>query len=96
LLGERSGEQCQVERPAADEGVVHHQGPAREPQLHMPWMFEPSPGMERQLLQRHWRALAHWKPARWHLPLAVYLDEQPIGVQDLWATDFARLRTVGT
>jgi RimJ/RimL family protein N-acetyltransferase len=59
-------------------------------------MYEPSPGLERQLLQRYWRALAHWKPASWHLPLAIYLDGQPIGVQDLWATDFARLRSVGT
>jgi RimJ/RimL family protein N-acetyltransferase len=67
-----------------------------EPQLHLPWMYEPSPRLERQLLQRYWRALAHWKPASWHLPLAIYLDGQPIGVQDLWATDFARLRSVGT
>lgn len=67
-----------------------------EPQLHLPWMYEPSPGMERQFFQRYWRALAHWKPSSWHLPLAIYLEERPIGVQDLWATDYARLRSVGT
>jgi RimJ/RimL family protein N-acetyltransferase len=67
-----------------------------EAQLHLPWMYEPSQGMERQFLQRYWRALAHWKPDSWHLPLAVYLDGQPVGIQDMWASDFARLRSVGT
>ncbi|HEX6525719.1 MAG TPA: GNAT family protein [Streptosporangiaceae bacterium] len=67
-----------------------------EPQLHLPWMYQPSPDMERQFLQRYWRALAHWKPESWHLPLAIYLDGQPIGIQDMWASDFARLRSVGT
>ncbi len=69
---------------------------AGEPQLHLPWMYEPSPGMERQFLQRYWRALAHWKPESWHLPLAVFLGGRPVGVQDLWANDFARVRSVGT
>jgi hypothetical protein len=36
-------------------------------------------GMERQFLQRYWRALAHWKPESWHRPLAIYLDGRPIG-----------------
>jgi RimJ/RimL family protein N-acetyltransferase len=65
-------------------------------QYQMSWMYEPSPDMERQLFQRHWRALADWRPESWHLPLAVYLDRRPIGVQALWATDFSRLRSVGT
>ena len=67
-----------------------------EPQLHLPWMYAPTPDMEHQFLQRHWRALAHWKPGSWHLPLTVYLDSRPIGIQDIWASDFARLRSVGT
>jgi RimJ/RimL family protein N-acetyltransferase len=67
-----------------------------EPQLHLPWMYQPSPGMDRQFLQRYWRALAHWKPESWHLPLAVYLEGRPVGVQDIWANDFARVRSVGT
>ncbi len=62
----------------------------------MPWMYGDSPDMERQLLQRHWRALAHWKPASWHLPLAVFADAEPIGMQDLWAEEFALRRSVGT
>ena len=66
------------------------------PQLQMPWMYGDSPDMERRLLQRHWRALAHWKPLSWHLPLAVFLGAEPIGMQDLWAEDFAARRSVGT
>jgi hypothetical protein len=56
----------------------------------------PDTGHGTQLLQRHWRALAHWKPDSWHLPLTVYLNRQPIGIQDIWAGDFARLRSAGT
>jgi RimJ/RimL family protein N-acetyltransferase len=59
-------------------------------------MYDPSPGMERQFVQRYWRALAHWQPESWHLPLAIYRDGQPIGIQDVWANDFARIRSVGT
>ena len=67
-----------------------------EPRLHLAWMYEPSPDMERKFLQRYWRALAHWRPESWHLPLAVFLAGTPIGVQDIWANDFAHVRSVGT
>ena len=66
------------------------------PGLQMPWMCEPSPAMERQLLQRHWRALAHWKPGSWHLPLAIFLAGEPVGMQDLWAEDFTVRRSVAS
>jgi len=58
-------------------------------------MYGGSPGTERQLLQRRWRALVHWKPSSWHLPLAVFLAAEPVGMQDLWAEEFARRRSVG-
>jgi RimJ/RimL family protein N-acetyltransferase len=67
-----------------------------EPRLQMPWMYEPSPAMERRLVQRYWRSLAHWKPESWHLAMAVYVDGEPVGVQDIWANDFVRARSVGT
>jgi RimJ/RimL family protein N-acetyltransferase len=67
-----------------------------EPRLHLEWMYEPSPGMERKFVQRHWRALAHWRPESWHLPLAVYVGGEPAGIQDMWANDFAHVRSVGT
>jgi RimJ/RimL family protein N-acetyltransferase len=86
----REEELCALARAAR---VIAAEG---EPQLHLPWMYEPSPKMERQFLQRCWRALAHWKPESWHLPLAIFLDGRPTGVQDLWANDFARVRSVST
>jgi RimJ/RimL family protein N-acetyltransferase len=64
--------------------------------LQMPWMYGGSPDMERQLLQRHWRALAQWKAASWHLPLAVFLAAEPVGMQDLWAEEFSQRRSVST
>jgi RimJ/RimL family protein N-acetyltransferase len=67
-----------------------------EPRLQMSWMYDDSPAMERQVLQRHWRALAHWRPESWHLLLAVFADSEPIGIQGMWADDFARCRSVGT
>lgn len=67
-----------------------------EPRLHLEWMYEPSPGMERKFVQRYWRALAHWRPGSWHLPLGVFLGGTPVGVQDMWANDFAHARSVGT
>jgi RimJ/RimL family protein N-acetyltransferase len=83
------------ELPALTQAARDIAGPDG-PRLQMPWMYGDSPDMERQLLQRHWRALAHWKPDSWHLPLAVFADAEPIGMQDLWAEEFALRRSVGT
>jgi RimJ/RimL family protein N-acetyltransferase len=83
------------ELPALTDAARDIAGPA-DPRLQMPWMYGGSPDMERHLLQRHWRALAHWKTASWHLPLAVFLAAEPIGMQDLWAEEFAQRRSAGT
>jgi RimJ/RimL family protein N-acetyltransferase len=83
------------ELPALAEAAREIAGPDG-PRLQMPWMYSGSPDMERQLLQRHWRALAHWKPASWHLPLTVFVGAGPVGIQDLWAEEFAQRRSVGT
>jgi RimJ/RimL family protein N-acetyltransferase len=83
------------ELPALARAARDIAGPD-DPRLQMPWMYGDFPDMERRLLQRHWRALAHWKPASWHLPLAVFLAAEPIGMQDLWAEEFALRRSVGT
>ena len=57
---------------------------AGEPGYQRTWMYEPSPVMERRLLQQHWRDLAHWQPESWHLGLAAFRGNAPIGMQDLW------------
>ncbi|MEV4582725.1 GNAT family N-acetyltransferase [Nonomuraea jabiensis] len=54
------------------------------------------PAGERQFLQRHWRALAHWRPASWGLHLAVRLDGTAIGMQNIWVTGFTTVRSVET
>jgi RimJ/RimL family protein N-acetyltransferase len=83
------------ELPALAQAAREIAGPD-EPRLQMPWMYEPSPAMEHHLVQRYWRSLAHWKPESWHLAIALIVDDEPVGIQDIWANDFARVRSVGT
>ena len=71
-------------------------GPVGGGRYQRSWMYEPSPVMERRLLQQHWRDLAQWRPASWHLGLAAFLDGVPIGMQDVWAVDFTVTRSVTT
>ncbi|MEV4116992.1 GNAT family protein [Nonomuraea sp. NPDC049695] len=73
-----------------------HLQPAGQVRFQQSFLYAPSPERERQLLQRHWRALAHWRPDSWDLQLAVRLDGTAIGLQSMWATDFAITRTVET
>ena len=47
-------------------------------------------------LQFYWGTRASWKVERWSLPFAVHLEGQPIGVQELSATNFHTNRTVDT
>jgi RimJ/RimL family protein N-acetyltransferase len=60
------------------------------------WTDLPSPAFERGFLAFFWSCRASWTPERWQLPMAVVLDDRPIGIQELRATDFATLRTVDT
>jgi len=60
------------------------------------WMYEPSPKMERELLQRYWNRLGSWTANDWHLKFVAYLDDQPIGLQDIWAEKFPAKRSVYT
>lgn len=60
------------------------------------WTDLPSPAFERGFAQYHWGRRADWRPERWALELMVSRDGLPIGMQGLFATDFARLRTVSS
>jgi RimJ/RimL family protein N-acetyltransferase len=62
----------------------------------IPWTDLPSPEFERSFLRYFWRRRASWTPTEWRLPLAVIRDGRPIGMQEVWATDFATRRTVQT
>lgn len=71
----------------ADEG---------QPVFLVAWDELPSPAFERQFLLHWWTTRGTWRPERWQLPLAVFLGGEPIGVQDILASDFAVRRTVET
>ena len=60
------------------------------------WTDLASPAFERGFLQFYWGCRASWTPEAWQLPMAVVLNDRPIGVQDLSATGFPTLRTVMT
>lgn len=61
-----------------------------------PWTDEPSPGRERAWLTRQWSSRAV-RPDEWRLRFAVFDSTgRAVGMQDLMATTFPQLRTVGT
>jgi RimJ/RimL family protein N-acetyltransferase len=62
----------------------------------VPWHALPSPAFERQFLTHWWSVRGSWSPSLWNLGLAVVVDGQPIGIQDLMARDFAVRKTVVT
>jgi RimJ/RimL family protein N-acetyltransferase len=59
-----------------------------------PWTDEPSPQLERGVLQWGWRHRAEWTPNNWSFNGAVFVDEHVVGVQSLMASNFAALRAV--
>jgi RimJ/RimL family protein N-acetyltransferase len=69
--------------------------PATMPFL-IPWTDQPSPALERGILQWGWRHRAEWTPAKWSFNGVVIVDGEIVGVQDLKGTSFAVLRTVET
>jgi RimJ/RimL family protein N-acetyltransferase len=62
----------------------------------IPWTDIPPPRRHRESLKFWWSARANWSPESWDFTGAVFVDGDPVGVQDLIAKNFARLRTVET
>ncbi len=62
----------------------------------VPWTLGTPSEVARSVVQNFWRRAAEWKPDNWALPLAVFLDGQPIGVQAMRAKEFAITREVAT
>ena len=60
------------------------------------WTDQPSPELERGLMQWHWRARAEWSPTRWRLAFGVLEEGRMVGSQDMHAQDFGILRTAET
>jgi RimJ/RimL family protein N-acetyltransferase len=53
-----------------------------------PWALEPEDAIRRNVIQSHWSRLGKWQPTDWALNLAVFHEGAPIGLQEMWATDF--------
>jgi RimJ/RimL family protein N-acetyltransferase len=63
----------------------------------MPWTDVPSPQLERNSMQWFWRCRAELQPEAWQLPMAVVVDGEVAGVQDIIARNrFAVHRTFST
>jgi RimJ/RimL family protein N-acetyltransferase len=60
------------------------------------WTDLAPPAFEQSFLSFFWGCRASWTPEAWQLPLAVVLEDRPVGIQDLKATGFPTLRTVET
>ncbi|HLG00189.1 MAG TPA: GNAT family protein [Acidimicrobiia bacterium] len=58
------------------------------------WTDAPSPEFERNWYRHYWQVLATTSPEKWALMFAVYVDDEPIGIQDVGADAFPTLRTV--
>ena len=65
------------------------------PFLH-PWTDEPSPQLERGVMQWGWRHRAGWSPNDWSFNGAVFVSGEVVGVQSLMAKEFASNRSVKT
>jgi RimJ/RimL family protein N-acetyltransferase len=76
----------------ADAGV---HDPATMP-FSIPWTDVDPPRRHRESLQWWWSQRAQWRPDDWSFTGAVFVDGEPVGVQDLGASDFARRRVVST
>jgi RimJ/RimL family protein N-acetyltransferase len=76
----------------ADAGI---HDPAMMP-FTIPWTDVDPPRRHRESLQWWWSQRARWSPEDWALTGAVFVGDQPVGIQDLSAKDFAARRVVST
>lgn len=60
------------------------------------WTDVDSPELERNILKFGWRMRAEWSPDSWSYNPVVVVDGTVVGTQGMHATDFAKLRSVGT
>jgi RimJ/RimL family protein N-acetyltransferase len=61
-----------------------------------PWTDVDPPQFQRNTLQFHWRIRATWTVGEWHLPFAIWVDDEIVGQQDMIGRDFLHTRTFET
>jgi RimJ/RimL family protein N-acetyltransferase len=62
----------------------------------IPWTDVEPPLLQRSSLQYIWSTRAQWSSERWHMPMAVVVDDDIVGVQGIEAEQFAVLRCAKT
>jgi RimJ/RimL family protein N-acetyltransferase len=67
-----------------------------EPPFQAGWLYEPSPRVERALLQSIYRDIANWTPEDWSLPLVALREGRPIGLQHIFSRHFRQTRGFGS
>lgn len=60
------------------------------------WTDVKGPELERNVMKYQWKARGDWSPDNWSFPGVVVVDGKVVGVQGMHATEFAKLRSVGT
>lgn len=60
------------------------------------WTDVPPPEQQRNTLQFFWRSRGELSADNWHLPMAVLVDGEPVGIQGMQAEAFATRRVVST
>lgn len=61
-----------------------------------PWSEQPLGVLERGVVQHGWKIRATWRVDEWNLPLAVVLDGEVVGVQNVIARSFRVTRALST
>jgi RimJ/RimL family protein N-acetyltransferase len=69
--------------------------PGERPFL-VPWTEGTPAERARARVQSHWRRRGEWTPQSWALDLVVFEQGRPVGVQEVWAREFAVRREVAT
>jgi RimJ/RimL family protein N-acetyltransferase len=64
--------------------------------FYTPWSRAEPPALQRGVLQHVWSCRGALAPRKWSLPLVVFADGEAVGIQDVFAQEFATSRTVET
>lgn len=62
----------------------------------VPWTLAEPPALQRGTLQFVWQTRSALRPDDWQLPLVALVEGRPVGMQDVLASEFPRLRVVSS
>ncbi|GAA2858614.1 GNAT family N-acetyltransferase [Paenarthrobacter ilicis] len=82
--------------PAAVEAARSGIHPPGKSPFSRPWAEMPAEKLAPNMAQWYWRCRGNFTPEEWTLLLAVWHEDEFLGVQDIAAKNFAALKTVGT